>query len=131
MIIHQTWKTARTDTWSEADRQGANAWLHEARGDAARDLPPMAYIFWDDEAADALVRTHEQDLWEGFRKLPHGVERADILRVLVLKWFGGVVRHVHEISRGRTILTRGRVASTPISTPNLANIPSPGSTSQT
>lgn len=92
MIVHQTWKTLDASRWTESTKAGVDAWLAVATGKAYPDLPKMAYIMWDDDAVDALIALYEKELWTQFRKLPRPVEKADIFRIAVVKWFGGVVR---------------------------------------
>lgn len=52
----------------------------------------MAWFLWDDDGIDALIEKYEPNLYENFQRLPFSVEKADVFRVVVLKWFGGVVR---------------------------------------
>ena len=91
MIVHQTWKTLDTSLWTDTTKEGVEAWLAVATGKAYPDLPRMAYIIWDDDAMDALIALYEKDLWPQYQKLPRPVEKADIFRIAVVKWFGGVV----------------------------------------
>jgi hypothetical protein len=51
----------------------------------------MAWFMWDDEGIDAFMRKYESKFHSSFSALPHPVEKADAFRVLVLKWFGGIV----------------------------------------
>jgi mannosyltransferase OCH1-like enzyme len=51
----------------------------------------MAWLMWDDDGVDALVQKYEPGMYQAFSALPYPVEKADAFRVLVLKWFGGVV----------------------------------------
>ena len=46
---------------------------------------------WDDEGIRTLVQTYEHNMYPAFSALPYPVEKADLFRVLVLKWFGGIV----------------------------------------
>lgn len=91
LILHQTWKSSDSRTWTQLARNGAEAWLRIATGIRDPELPKMAYIFWDDKAVDALIELYEKNLWTVFQDIPQPVEKADIFRVAVLKWFGGVV----------------------------------------
>ena len=52
----------------------------------------MAYFFWEDDGVLLLLDEFEPDFVRQFRSLPSNVERADVFRILVLKWFGGIVR---------------------------------------
>ena len=51
----------------------------------------MAWFLWDDDGIDELMKMYEAPLYDDFQRLPYPVEKADVLRVVVLKWFGGVV----------------------------------------
>jgi len=51
----------------------------------------MSYIFWDDEGIAKFFALYEPKLAKIAAQLPYPVEKADIFRVAVLKWFGGVV----------------------------------------
>jgi mannosyltransferase OCH1-like enzyme len=51
----------------------------------------MAYFLWDDEGMRQLISTFEPDLLDAFLALPAPVERADIFRIVVTKWIGGIV----------------------------------------
>lgn len=46
---------------------------------------------WDDEGVKNLLQKYEHDLSSVFSALPYPVEKADLSRILVLKWFGGIV----------------------------------------
>lgn len=91
LIVHQTWKDVDAAQWNAGKRDAVDAWLKIATGKAYPDLPKMAYVLWDDHAVNALVELYENSLWQDFKDLPRPVEKADIFRVAVLKWFGGVV----------------------------------------
>ena len=54
----------------------------------------MAYILWDDNGVDALMKHYEPYLWDLFQNLPYPVEKADTFRVAVLRWFGGIYADV-------------------------------------
>ena len=51
----------------------------------------MAWLLWDDNGIEALVSKYEPALYALFKLLPYSVEKADVFRIVVLKWFGGVV----------------------------------------
>jgi mannosyltransferase OCH1-like enzyme len=55
----------------------------------------MAYFFWEDDGVLQMLDEFEPDFVGQFRLLPSNVERADVFRILVLKWFGGIVRITH------------------------------------
>jgi len=93
MIIHQTWKDCQANDWPQPIRESVNAWIAAATGEesAAEDFPQMAYILWDDEAVARFFALYEPELWVPFNKLTLPVEKSDMFRVAVVKWFGGVV----------------------------------------
>lgn len=91
MIIHQTWRDLRPQTWNGVFRNSVEAWLQIAVGDGTPERPETAFFLWDDEATQKLVKTYEPDLYESFNWLPYPVEKSDVFRIVVLKWFGGVV----------------------------------------
>ncbi|KAJ9605805.1 hypothetical protein H2200_009654 [Cladophialophora chaetospira] len=88
LILHQTWKSRRIETWSELLRNSVEKWLEYVVSD------DMAYFFWDDEGVTRLLDHFEPDFVDHFHSLPTNVERSDVFRVLVLKWFGGIYADV-------------------------------------
>lgn len=84
LIVHQTWKNTRIDTWPHEIRQSTERWLRVINGQ-------MAYFLWDDEGIAQFIRRFEPGLEEQFYALPSHVEQSDVFRVLVSKWIGGVV----------------------------------------
>jgi len=90
LVVHQTWKTASTDDWSVLIRECIGRWLAFATGHDVTEPDEMAWFLWDDDGVEALVSTYESDLKPLFEMLPYPVEKSDVFRVLVLKWFGGV-----------------------------------------
>ena len=97
LIVHQTWKNCDSDVWKPELRESVDAWIQAAVGNetANDDSPEMAYILWDDEAIMRFFALYEPELWEPVNMLPHAVEKTDLFRVAVLKWFGGVVSDLH------------------------------------
>lgn len=81
------------DTWSYLIRERVERWLSVCAQpeDELLTGPEMAWFLWDDDGIDALIKTYETDLYEDFERLPYPVEKADLFRVVVLKWFGGIV----------------------------------------
>lgn len=51
----------------------------------------MAYFWWDDDGVAMLVNEKESHFLEDYQTKFSTVERVDIFRVLVCKWFGGIV----------------------------------------
>lgn len=87
-------------------RESADAWLAMSveHGTSDGEFPSMTYILWDDEAILRFFALYEPDLWVPVNMLPHPVERTDIFRVAVLKWFGGVVCLALLVEFGRVKL---------------------------
>lgn len=85
LILHQTWKNHRIDTWSDLLRASVEKWLEYVLSD------DMAYFFWEDDGVTQLLGKFEPDFIDSFDSLPANVERSDVFRILVLKWFGGIV----------------------------------------
>lgn len=52
----------------------------------------MAYFFWGDEGVLNLIKKFEPDFVVDFENMFSKVEQVDIFRILVCKWFGGIVR---------------------------------------
>jgi len=97
LIIHQTWRSADTSSWDTAIKQHVEDWLYTAVGPGlplARkddDRAEMAYIYWDDSGIDTLIRGFEPHFSKLYYQLPLPIEKADVFRVAVVKWFGGIV----------------------------------------
>jgi hypothetical protein len=95
LIAHQTSRSANPDTWSKVVRGCVEKWLAAATKSDDPSTAEMAWFMWDDEGIRTLVEKFEHDLFPAFSALPYPVEKADLFRVLVLKWFGGVVSADH------------------------------------
>lgn len=91
LLTHQTWKTLNPEAWPPLVQESVEGWLNASTGVAFEKTPEMAYILWDDDGMDSLIKQYEPDLWRGFQQLPFPVEKADAFRVTVLRWFGGFV----------------------------------------
>ena len=51
----------------------------------------MAWFLWSECDVEALMQKYEPEVYKSYyRRLPHVVEKADVFRVVVLKWLGGV-----------------------------------------
>ena len=85
-ILHQTWKTSEVpselqiyvDSWREHNDfsgRGAESWRH---------------MFWNDTSAAAFIAREYPSFYPVYRKYRSGVEKADILRYLLLYHYGGV-----------------------------------------
>lgn len=90
LLVHQTWATARLETWSPDILPCLERWLEYATSPQLGS--PMAYLFWDDEGVLAFMREFEPNFVDPFVSLFNAVERADIFRILVCNHFGGIVR---------------------------------------
>lgn len=86
LILHQTWKDRHVDTWTELLRDSVEKWLTYVVAD------DMAYFFWEDEGIMQFLEEFEPEFVQDFINLPANVERTDVFRILVVKWFGGIVR---------------------------------------
>ena len=95
LLLHQTWKNRRADTWPEDLCVAVEKWLNHVISD------DMAYFFWEDNGIDRMMAQFEPKFMKHFTALPSNVERADVFRILVLKWFGGIVSAF--ILKGRSI----------------------------
>jgi mannosyltransferase OCH1-like enzyme len=93
LITHQTWMDMDANAWSDLIRKRVERWLSVAvQPDDERLIgPEMAWFLWDDDGIDALIEKYEPSLYGDFQRLPYPVEKADVFRVVVLKWLGGIV----------------------------------------
>lgn len=91
LIAHQTWRTFDTNSWPAIIRECVEDWIEIAVGDGSSE---MAWFLWDDAGIDALMKKYEPELYDDFLSLPYAVEKADIFRIVVVKWFGGVYADV-------------------------------------
>ena len=90
LIVHQTWKTSRLNGSKSSLVPFVNQWLVGAI-DPPRGGEPMAYFFWDDLGVMDLMQHYEAEIVDKYLSAYSMVERGDIFRVLVCKWFGGIV----------------------------------------
>ncbi|KIX94597.1 uncharacterized protein Z520_09643 [Fonsecaea multimorphosa CBS 102226] len=88
LLLHQTWKNRRVDKWSDLLRASVEKWLQHVVED------DMAYFFWEDDGIVRMLAEFEPEFVHRFLSLPSNVERADVFRILVLKWFGGIYADV-------------------------------------
>jgi mannosyltransferase OCH1-like enzyme len=91
LIAHQTSRSTYPKTWSSLTRKCVERWQAAATGCADSSTAEMAWFMWDDDGVLALVEKYETDLYPAFSVLPYPVEKADVFRIVVLKWFGGIV----------------------------------------
>lgn len=85
LIIHETWKNTRIDTWSDEIRRSAEKWLEYAVNEG------MAYFLWDDDGIKQLLNFYDPGFMDKYSALTLNAEKADVFRVLVSKWIGGIV----------------------------------------
>ncbi|OAQ81290.1 glycosyl transferase [Purpureocillium lilacinum] len=93
LIVHQTSKSARVNTWKPEVLPWVEQWLRLSVP-STHNKRPMAYFFWDDDGILDFMREFESDMLGDFNAMFTPVERADIFRVLACKWFGGVYADV-------------------------------------
>lgn len=104
LIVHQTWRDTNTISWPLALRVHVEAWLFYALGPGLpwsrriEGSAEMAYILWDDAGVDALMQWWEPQFFKAYKALPLAIERADVFRITVVKWFGGVVNSPLQLS---------------------------------
>ncbi|KAI5461826.1 glycosyltransferase family 32 protein [Mariannaea sp. PMI_226] len=92
LIVHQTWKTSQISTWNVEILSWVEIWLKDAT--ATERGRPMAYLFWDDDGIMTFMQHYEKDFVDSFMSYFTPVERADIFRILVCKWLGGIYADV-------------------------------------
>ncbi|KAK9319125.1 hypothetical protein V1517DRAFT_333593 [Lipomyces orientalis] len=106
LILHQSWYSMTEVNWSPLLKDSVESWLSVCAGEppmvkgAAQwkgDDADMAYIIWDDDGMDSFMKEYESEIWESYISLPIIVERADVFRVAVLRWFGGVYSDIDTI----------------------------------
>ena len=92
LIVHQTWRSLATGTWPRPVQECVEQWVSFATGQpSGRDQKNMAWFIWDDNGVYSFIAKYEADFHPLFTSLPYPVEKSDVFRVLVLKWFGGIV----------------------------------------
>ena len=94
LVIHQNWYSLNSSSWSSTVQDCIDSWLQAATGVGSPEKPQFAYILWDDDGIDQLVRTYEYGMWDVVQKLPFTIEKADTFRITVGKWFGGIYADV-------------------------------------
>ena len=117
LILHQTWKNRRIDSWSNLLRESVEKWLEYVVSD------DMAYFFWEDDGIMRLLAEFEPDFVDSFAALPANVERTDVFRILVLKWFGGIVRLPQHCSKRHLALSLAMQSLIHFSTPTSTRCP--------
>lgn len=78
LIIHQTWKSLDSNTWSALIRESVNKWLEAAVGGDSPETPPAAYIIWDDKGVEEFMKIYENLSWSAIDMMPYKMKRADV-----------------------------------------------------
>lgn len=86
LIVHQTWKDTRLDTWAPDIAGGVEQWLTYAMADNGS----MAYFLWLDNGCAQLIHEADPSLEAGLAALPLPVMRSDVFRVVVVNEIGGI-----------------------------------------
>lgn len=86
LIIHQTWKDTRLDTWAPDIAGGVERWLEYSMADGGS----MAYFLWLDAGCAQLIHSSTPGLEVGLAALPLPVMRSDVFRVVVVNSIGGI-----------------------------------------
>jgi mannosyltransferase OCH1-like enzyme len=103
LVVHQKWNDPELSQLNSDLLTYIETWL-EYSVSKNNTLREMAYFLWADDGVSALVNTFEPDFLNDFQSMFSVVEKVDIFRVLVCKWFGGIVRFIPPISQ---VLRRG------------------------
>lgn len=91
LLLHQTWRTLDTQKWPDIVRKSVEEWIDAAVAEEQPEHPEMAWFLWDDDGLDALIHKYEPGLYDAYKLLPYPVTKADVFRIVVVKWFGGIV----------------------------------------
>lgn len=91
LVVHQKWNNAELSRLNSNLLAYVEQWL-EYSVSANDTFRQMAYFFWADEGVSTFVNTYEPDFLMDFQTLFSKVEQVDVFRILVCKWFGGIVR---------------------------------------
>lgn len=90
LLVHQKWDTTKLTGTNEMVLSYIETWLVDAISP-----PPgcseMAYFLWDNEGVSTLMQEYEHELMNDFVEVFSPVEKVDIFRIAVCKWFGGIV----------------------------------------
>ncbi|KAM0247511.1 hypothetical protein ACHAQJ_009817 [Trichoderma viride] len=88
LLMHQTGASSKVDTWKAEVIPLVQHWLEYSMFPS--NSMPMAYFFWDDKGIEMLMNKYEKNFLDHFNGIFTPVERADIFRILVCQYFGGV-----------------------------------------
>lgn len=89
LMVHQKWNDNDLTRLNEDLLAYVEKWVgfSVSANDTFRE---MAYFWWADDGVAMLVKEKEKDFLHDFQTMFSRVERVDIFRVLVCKWFGGI-----------------------------------------
>ncbi|KAG6027516.1 hypothetical protein E4U41_000904 [Claviceps citrina] len=90
LIVHQKWNDKNLTRLNEHVLGYVEKWLEYSLPDANETTRDMAYFWWADDGVAMLVEDKEGHFVDDFGTLFSRVEKVDIFRVLVCKWFGGI-----------------------------------------
>ncbi|KAK9366393.1 hypothetical protein V1509DRAFT_630231, partial [Lipomyces kononenkoae] len=96
LIVHQTVASTDPKVWPVNVPQYVESWLsmcqgQKLSGQVTATEHEMAYILWDDDGVNEMMTKYEQNHFLNcYEAMPMSVEKVDIFRVAVLRWFGGV-----------------------------------------
>lgn len=90
LVVHQKWNDVDLSRLNSHLLGYIERWL-EYSVSANDTFREMAYFFWADDGVASLVDRYEPDFVQDFETMFSRVEKVDIFRVLVCKWFGGIV----------------------------------------
>lgn len=94
LIIHQTWKDTRIESWTPDTLSGTEQWLKYAMETGNSS---MAYFLWLDDGCDQLIQFAEPHLVESLKALPLPVMRSDIFRIVVTNTIGGIYGDIDTV----------------------------------
>lgn len=78
-IIHQTWKTKKIP---EKLKFCVNSWK--------KYNPEYTYMFWEDKDIDIFIKKKYPQYIDIYSKLKQGIQIADLFRILILHYYGGI-----------------------------------------
>ncbi|KFG80410.1 glycosyl transferase [Metarhizium anisopliae] len=96
LVVHQKWNDVDLSRLNSHLLGYIERWL-EYSVSANDTFREMAYFFWADDGVASLVDRYEPDFVQDFETMFSRVEKVDIFRVLVCKWFGGIYGDVDTV----------------------------------
>ncbi|KAK2595147.1 hypothetical protein QQS21_007107 [Conoideocrella luteorostrata] len=118
LFIHQKWNGAQLNDTREDIVSYIEQWLERSIAPTVGSNP-MGYFLWDDDGVLALVEKYEKDFADDFVQVFSPVEKVDIFRIIVCKWFGGVVGAIvlWVLLSGNNHLQYGNIDTKPLRHP--------------